>query len=266
MWKQPVIVDNRAGGVGIIGAELVIKAPADGYSLLVDASNLAQNPALRKSMPFDLTKDLTPVSLLVKVPNILLVNPQFQAKTVPDLIALAKAKPGTINYASGGNGSSPHLAGELFDLQAGTRMVHIPYKGGAPAMVDVMGGQVPVIFAALASALPNIRAGKFYPVAVAANRRSPVLPNTPTFAESGLPSYEMYEWNAVLAPAGTPTAVIQKISNDIAAALADREIHARLIAMGAEVVGSSPQELSRFLGVELAKWRKLAGQAKLSTD
>ena len=265
-WGQPVLVDNRAGGGGLIGAEVVVKAPADGYTLMVDASNHAQNPALRKSMPFDTLRDLAAVSLLVKVPNLLVINPQFEAKSVKDLIALAKAKPGQINYASAGNGSSPHLAGELFSTMTQTKMTHIAYRGGGPAMLDVMSGQVPVFFSSMASALASVKGGKLTPVALAGQRRSPALPDVPTFAEAGLAGYEMYEWNAVLAPAGTPPALVARISKDIAAVLADREVNARLISLGAEVIGSSPAELDRFRRAEIAKWSKLAKQSRIELD
>lgn len=265
-WGQPVVIDNRAGGGGLIGGDLVAKSTPDGYTLLMDASNHAQNPALRKSMPFDTLKDMAPVSLLVKVPNLLVVNPQFQARTVTDLIKLAKAKPGELNYASAGNGSSPHLAGALFTVQTGVDMVHVPYKGGGPAMIDVMSGLVPVFFASTASALPYVKSGKLLAVAVASQRRTPVLPDTPTFAEAGLPGYAMYEWNAVLAPGGTPKPLLEKISRDIAAVLADREINARLISIGAEVIGSTPAELDKFRRAEIDKWSKLAQQAHISLD
>ena len=265
-WGQPVVIDNRAGGGGLIGGEIVVKAPADGYTLLFDASNQAQNPALKKRMPFDTQRDLLPISLLVRVPNMIVVNPQFEARTVKDLVALAKARPGQIDYASSGNGSSPHLAGELFGIMTGTRMTHVAYRGGGPAMVDVMAGQVPVFFASMASALPYLKSGKLTPVAVAGQRRSPVLPDVPTVAEAGVPGYDMYEWNAVFAPAGTPAPLVERISRDIAAVLADREIHARLIALGAEVIGSTPAELGRFRGTEIERWTRLAKQARIELD
>lgn len=265
-WGQPVTVENRPGGGGLIGATAVLQAPADGYTLMVDASNHAQNPALKKSMPFDTLRDFAPVSLLVKVPNLIVVNPQFQAKTVKDIVAAAKSQPGRINFASSGLGSSPHLAAELFTSMTGTQLTHVPYKGGGPAMVDVMGGQVPIFFSSLASALPHTRSGKLLPVAVASQRRSPVLPEVPTVAEAGLPGYEMYEWNAAFVPAATPQAVVAQLSRDIAAVLADREVYAALIAMGAEVVGSTPAELDRFRRAEIDKWSRLGKQAKIQLD
>lgn len=265
-WGQPVLVENRPGGGGLIGAQAVLMAPADGHTLLFDASNHAQNPALRKRMPFDTLRDFAPVSLLVKVPNLLVVNPQFQARTVKDIIALAKAQPGRIDYASAGNGSSTHLAGELFTSVTATRMTHVPYKGGGPAMVDVMAGQVPLFFSSLASALPHVKAGKLLPVAVVGQHRSPVLPDVPTMSEAGVPAYEMYEWNAVLAAAATPSAIVEQVSKDIAAVLADREIHAAMIAMGAEVIGSTPVEMDRFRRAEIAKWSRLAKQVNLHLE
>ncbi|MBT2322099.1 tripartite tricarboxylate transporter substrate binding protein [Variovorax paradoxus] len=263
---QPVVIDNRGGAGGAIGGELVAKSPADGYTVMLDASNHAQNPALRSKMPFDTLRDFAPVSLLVKVPNILVVHPGASIQSVKDLIAQAKAKPGEINYASSGNGSSPHLAAELFDSMAKTRMTHVAYKGGGPALTDVMAGQVPVFFASLGSGLPYIQSGKLRPVAIGGKARSPVLPQVPTIAESGLPGYEMYEWNAVFVPAGTPAAVVERLSKEIAATLQDTEIRSRLEALGAEVIGSGPAELDAFRRAELAKWSRLAKDNKLQLD
>ncbi|MCZ2499337.1 tripartite tricarboxylate transporter substrate binding protein [Xylophilus sp. Kf1] len=265
-WGQPVLIDNRAGGGGLIGGDIVVKAPADGYTLLFDASNQAQNPALKKNMPFDTQRDLKPVSLLVKVPNVLVVNPQFEAQTVKALIDLARARPGQINYASSGNGSAQHLAGELFTTMTRTQMTHVAYRGGGPAMVDVMAGQVPVFFASVASALPYIKSGKLRAVAIAGLKRSAVMPEVPTIAESGVPGYESSEWNAVLAPAGTPQAIVDQVSRDIAAVLAEREVNARLIALGAEVVGSTPAELERFRRTEIERWTRLARQAHIELE
>jgi len=263
---KPVVIDNRGGAGGAIGGDLVAKSPADGYTVMLDASNHAQNPALRSKMPFDTLRDFAPVSLLVKVPNILVVHPDASIRSVKDLIAQAKARPGEVNYASSGNGSSPHLAAELFDSMAKTRMTHVAYKGGGPALTDVMAGQVPVFFASLGSGLPYIKSGKLRAVAVAGKTRSPVLPEVPTIAESGLPGYEMYEWNAVFVPAGTPAAVIDRLSKEIAATLKDAEVRTRLEVLGAEVIGSSPAELDTFRRAELAKWIRLAKDNKLQLD
>lgn len=266
IWGQPVVIDNRAGGGGIIGAQAVMAAPADGYTLMVDASNHAQNPALKKRMPFDTLQAFAPVSLMLKVPNVLVVNPGFPVRTAKDLVAHVKANPGKVDYASSGNGSAQHLAAELFAMKTGARMTHVAYRGGGPAMVDVMAGTVPVFFASLASSLPYIQGGKLVPVAVAGQRRSPVLPDTPTFTEAGVPGVDVYEWNALFAPAGTSAALVDKISKDVAAALSDREIKARLMSIGAEVIGSTPKELDQFRRTEIAQWTALGKQAGISLD
>jgi tripartite-type tricarboxylate transporter receptor subunit TctC len=263
---QPVVIDNRGGAGGMIGGDLVAKSPPDGYTLMLDASNHAQNPALHSKMPFDTLSAFAPVSLLVKVPNVLLVNPAYPVYTVADLIARAKAKPGEVNYASSGNGSSPHLAAELFDSMARTRMTHVAYKGGGPALTDVMAGQVPVFFASLGSSLQYIKSEKLRAVAVASKNRSAVLPNVPTIAESGLAGYEMYEWNAVFAPAGTPAPIIDKVSKALAVVIKDPDVRARLVALGAETIGSTPAELDTFRRVELTKWTRVAKENNIRLD
>jgi tripartite-type tricarboxylate transporter receptor subunit TctC len=263
---QPVVIDNRGGAGGVIGGEVAAKSAPDGYTLMLDASNHAQNPALRSKMPFNTLRDFAPVSLLVKVPNVLLVHPDYPVRTVAELIARAKAKPGEVNYASSGNGSSPHLAAELFDSMAKTRMTHVAYKGGGPALTDVMAGQVPVFFASLGSSLQHVKSGKLRPVAVAGKTRSAVLPDVPTIAEAGLPGYEMYEWNAVFAPAGTPAPIVDKLSKAFAAVLKDADINARLVALGAEVIGSTPAELDAFRRAELAKWARVVKDNNIRLD
>lgn len=263
---QPVVIDNRGGAGGMIGGDLAAKSPADGYTLMLDASNHAQNPALHSKMPFDTLGAFAPVSLLAKVPNVLLVNPAFPVHTVADLIARAKAQPGEVNYASSGNGSSPHLAAELFDSMAKTRMTHVAYKGGGPALIDVMAGQVPVFFASLGSSLQYIKSEKLRAIAVAGKSRSAVLPNVPTIAESGLPGYEMYEWNAVFAPAGTPAPIIDKVSKALAAVIKEPAINARLVALGAETIGSTPAELDIFRRAEMTKWTRVAKENNIRLD
>lgn len=263
---QPVVIDNRAGAGGAIGGDVVAKSTPDGYTIMLDASNHAQNPALRSKMPFDTMRDLAPVSLLVKVPNVLVVNPSARIQSVRDLIEQARAKPGEINFASSGNGSAQHLAGEQFDAMAGVLMTHVAYKGGAPALTDVMAGQVPVFFGSLASSLPYIQSGKLRAIAVTGKMRSPVLPLLPTIAESGLAGYEVYEWNAVFVPSGTPSTVTDRLTKELSAILKEPEIRKRLEATGAEVIGSSPAELDAFRRAEFAKWRKLASENKIQMD
>jgi tripartite-type tricarboxylate transporter receptor subunit TctC len=262
---QPVVIDNRGGAGGAIGGDLVAKSSPDGYTVLLDASNHAQNPALRK-MPFDTLRELAPVSLLVKVPNVLVVNPSAPMKNVADLIAQAKAKPGGINYASSGNGSAQHLAGELFASMAGVQMTHVAYKGGGPALTDVMSGHVPVFFASMASSLPFIQSGKLRALAVTGKAHAPALPQLPTVAQAGLPGYEVYEWNAVFGRAATPAPVVERLSKELAATLTDPEVRGRLEALGAEVIGSSPAELDGFRRAEITKWTKLAKDNKIQMD
>ena len=263
---QPVVVDNRAGAGGAIGGDAVAKSSADGYTLLLDASNHAQNPALRSKMPFDTLRDLAPVSLLVKVPNVLVVTPSSSYRSVKDLLTQASAKPGEINFASSGNGSAQHLAGELFQAMGGVRMTHVAYKGGGPALTDVMAGQVPVFFASLASSLPYIQSEKLRAIAVTGKTRSAVLPQLPTVAESGMPGYEVYEWNAILAPRGTPGPVVERLASEFAAVVHEPEVKSRLQAMGAEVIGSTPAQLESFRRAEIDKWTKLAKDNKISLD
>jgi len=200
------------------------------------------------------------------VPNVLVVNPSAPMKSVADLIAQAKAKPGGINYASSGNGSAQHLAGELFASMAGVQITHVAYKGGGPALTDVMSGHVPVFFASLASSLPFIQGGKLRALAVTGKTHSPALPQLPTVAEAGLPGYEVYEWNAVFVPAGTPAPVAERLSKEFAATLKDPEVRSRLEALGAEVIGSSPAELDGFRRAEIAKWTKLAKDNRIQMD
>ncbi|BEP65254.1 tripartite tricarboxylate transporter substrate binding protein (plasmid) [Variovorax sp. V213] len=263
---QPVVIDNRAGAGGAIGGDLVAKSAPDGYTVMLDASNHSQNPALRSKMPFDTLRDLAPVSLLVRVPNVLVANPAAPIKDVKDLIAQAKAKPEQINYASSGNGSAQHLAAELFGVVAGVRMTHVAYKGGGPALTDVMAGQVPVFFASLASSLPYIQGGKLRALAVTGKARSPVLPQIPTVAESGLAGYEVYEWNGVFVPAATPASVVERLSKELSAVMREPDVRARLEAMGAEVIGSTPAELESFRRAEIAKWTQVARTNKIALD
>jgi tripartite-type tricarboxylate transporter receptor subunit TctC len=217
-------------------------------------------------MPFDTLRDLAPVSLLVRVPNVLVVNPSATITGVKDLIAQAKVKPEHINYASSGNGSAQHLSAELFSAMAGVRMTHVAYKGGGPALTDVMAGQVPVFFASLASSLQYIQGGKLRALAVTGKARSPVMPQIPTVAESGLAGYEVYEWNGVFVPAGTPAAVVDRLSKELAAVVRDPEVRARLEGMGAEVIGSNPAELDAFRRAEIAKWTQVAKTNKIELD
>ena len=264
--KQQVIVENRGGAGGAIGGDAAAKSAPDGYTFLLDAANHAVNPSLQTKMPFDTLKDLTPVSLLVQVPNVLVVNPSFPANSVRELIALVKAKPGAYSFASSGNGSAQHLAAELFKSQAGLFMVHIPYRGGAPAIVDVIAGQIPMFFGNMASALPHVKSGKVKALAVTGRTRSPAMPQLPTIAESGLPGYEVYEWNALFAPAGTPPDIIERVQREVVRALAVPEVRERLASLGAEPVGSTPAELDKFRRSEMEKWAAIIKRAGIKPE
>jgi tripartite-type tricarboxylate transporter receptor subunit TctC len=264
---QPVIIENRGGAGGMIGGAVVAKAAPDGYTLMLDASNHGQNPALHSKMMFDTLRDFAPVSLLLRVPNILVVTPSYPVKTVADLIKLGQKTDGEkVYFASAGPGSAQHLAGELFNLLAHTDLQHVAYKGGGPAMVDVMAGQVPVMFASMASSWPHVKSGKLRAIASGGAERSPAMPDLPTIAESGVPGYASYEWNAVFAPAGTPSAVVDKVSQALAQVLKDPQVSTQLRDMGAEIVGSTPAELDTFRRAEIDKWKKVVSEARLQLD
>jgi tripartite-type tricarboxylate transporter receptor subunit TctC len=263
---QPVVVENKGGAGGMIGGHYVARAQPDGYTLLMDASNHAQNPALREKMSFDTQRDFTPVSLLIKVPNVLVVHPESPIRSVSDVKEQDKASGNTLYFASSGPGSAQHLAGELFNVMAGTKLVHVPYKGGGPAMTDVMGGQVPMMFASLGSSWTHIGSGKLRAVAVGGTERTRLLPDIPTIAEEGLPGYASYEWNAIFAPAGTPPEIVDTLSAAFAKAVNEPSVRKRLEDLGADVIGSSPEELGKFVNDEIAKWRNVAQQAKISLE
>ena len=263
---QPVVVENKPGASGTIAADFVAKSPPDGYTLMLDASSYAVNPSLYPKLPYDPQKAFTPVALLALFPNMLVVNPGVPASSVKELVALAKAKPGTLSYASSGNGSAQHLAAALFVLQTGVDMVHVPYKGGGPAMTDVMGGQVPVFFANMASGLPHVKSGKLKALASTGAKRSPNMPDLPTVAESGVAGYEVYEWNAVFAPAGTPPEIVSRLNAAIVKALENPEVRERIAALGGEVATGSPQDADRFLREQTAKWSRVVREAKIKVD
>lgn len=253
--KQPVIVENRAGAGGNAGAAAVAKAPPDGYTVLMGTvATHAINPALYTKMPYDPVKDFAPVSLLVNVPNVVVVHPSLNVKTVGELIALLKANPGKYEYASSGIGTPLHLSGALFESMADVKMVHVPYKGAGPALVDVMGGQVKIMFDNLPSSIGHIRKGTLVGLGVTTKERSPAAPDMPTVSESGLPGYETYSWNAIFAPAGTPMPIVDKLAKACIEAMEDPQVKAKLADLSAVPVGSSPAQLSDHVKSELAKW------------
>ncbi len=252
---QQFFVENRAGAAGIIGSELAAKAPPDGYTLLMSSSGpLAVNPGLYAKLPYDPVKDFAPITLAVTVPLFIVANPSFPPNTVKELIARARANPGKISYASGGNGVTNHLAMELFKSTAGINMVHVPYKGGPPALTDLIAGQVAVMFETGPGALPHVRSGKLKGIAVGSLKRSSAAPDLPTVAESGVPGFDAVAWIAMVAPAGTPPPVIATLNAEIVKMLNLPDTKERFVALGAEPVGSKPEEFGAYMKAEIVKW------------
>jgi len=264
---QSVVVDNRPGAGGNIGADVVAKSQPDGYTLLMGTVGThAINPSVYAKMPYDHIKDFVPVVLVAGVPNVLVVNPSLPVNSVADLIKLAKAKPGTINFASSGNGTSIHLSGELFKTMAGVDMTHVPYKGSAPALTDLIAGQVQVMFDNLPSSLPQIKAGKLHAIAVTSLQRAPALPDVPTMSESGLPGFEASSWFGVLGPAGTPPAVVAKLNGEVNKWLQTPQAREQLLAQGAQAAGGSPEQFAAFIRAETDKWAKVVKASGAKID
>jgi tripartite-type tricarboxylate transporter receptor subunit TctC len=260
---QPVVVDYRTGAGGNLAMEAVAKAPPDGYTLLMGTPGLAINPSLYAKLPFDPLRDFAPISLIGSVPNALIVTPSVPAASVAELIALAKAHPGKLNFASSGSGTSLHLAAELFKLSAGIDIVHIPYKGGAQAQTDVIGGQAQLMFNVLPSALPQIKAGKLRVLAVTGPARAESLPDVPTMIEAGLPGYTAVTWNGILTTAGTPREVVAKLNEALVSALKSPGMKDQLAKIGQDPLWSTPEEFAAFLREETEKWRKVIEAAGL---
>ena len=257
MWGQPVVIDNRPGGSTIIATDIVAKSAPDGYTLLVTTTSFTIVPSLTDKLPYDPAKDFEPITLINTTPLVLVVNPGVPAHSVKELIALAKAKPGALNFGSAGSGGSNHLAGELFSVMAGVSMVHVPYKGNAPALADLVGGHLDVLFNGLTSAMPLIKAGKLRPLAVTSLTRVDALPDMPTLDETGLKGFQAVAWNGLSAPARTPKDVIARISADVVKVLHSAELVERLKAEGSDPVGNSPEQFIAFLREETAKWSRV---------
>ena len=253
---QPVVMDNRGGAAGNIGTELGVRAEPDGYTILMGAAALAINVTLYRNLPFDPVKDLTPISLIAKTPNIVVVHPQVQAKSIKELVALAKAKPGALNYASAGTGTTSHLAAELLDSVAGIKMTHIPYKGSAPAVTGILAGEVHVMLAPALTVLPYIKSGKLRALAMTGSERSPAFPDVPTVAQSGYPGFEASQWYGVLAPAGTPEPILTRLNQELVKAVQSPEVRTALLAEGSEPIGSTREVFDRYLKAEIARWAK----------
>ena len=264
---QQFVVDNRPGAGGNIGSDNVAKSPPDGYTLLMGTVGMhAINPSLYAKMPYDHVKDFAPIVLVAGVPNVLVVNPGVPIKSVAELIKAAKDQPGSINFASSGNGTSIHLSGELFKSLTGVQMAHVPYKGSAPALTDLLGGQVQIMFDNLPSALPHIKAGKLRAIAVTSAKRAPVLPDLPTIAESGVPGFEASSWFGLLAPAGTSRDIVTRINAEANKALQSAEMKEKLLAQGAEAAGNSPEHFADYIRSETTKWAKVVKDSGAKVD
>ena len=266
-WGQTVVVENRTGASGMIAAEAVAKAPADGYTLLVTPqTSLAVAPALYGKAPYDATRDFTPITLMGSTPTIMVVNPAFPAKTFAEFVELAKKSGVPLAYGSGGIGSSPHMAGELLSAQLGIRMTHIPYKGESPALTDTMGGQVPIMFGNISVAVPHIKSGKLRALASTGAARSPLLPDVPTVAESGLKDFSIATWFGLLGPAGMPPDLVARIQRDVARVLATPDIRNRLVDLGVDIVANSPEEFSAYLRTEIVRYAKVIKDAGIKPE
>jgi tripartite-type tricarboxylate transporter receptor subunit TctC len=265
-WGQPVVVENRPGANGTIGVEIAAKSAPDGYTLTMISSSHSVNVNLYKDLPYDLVRDFEPVTQATSQPYALVVNPSLPVKSVADLIALAKARPGALNYGSSGIGGLSHLSGALFASLAEIRLTHIPYKGGAPAMGDVIGGQIDMLFSTLLQSHAQREAGKLRALAVTTARRSPATPELPTMIEAGVPGFEVAGWYGVLAPAKTPPEIVAKLNSEIVRILRTQEVQALLAADGSEPVGSTPQEFGAHIKSEVAKWRKVITDAGIKPE
>jgi tripartite-type tricarboxylate transporter receptor subunit TctC len=263
---QQFVVDNRPGASGIVGTDAAAKATADGYTVLMMSLTLAVNPSLYAKLPYDTEKDLLPVSLVASAPLMLVVHPSVPAQTVPQFLAYARANPDKLNFGSGGAGTTPHLAGEMVKSMAALKMTHVPYKGGGPALADLVGGQIQLMLENIPSTLPHVKAGRLRALAVTGAKRSPLVPELPTLDEAGLKGFEIVGWNGLFVPAGTPHAIVAKLHAETSAVLALPEVKERLATLGADGVGSSPDEFAAFVRAELRKWAKVVREAGIKVE
>jgi tripartite-type tricarboxylate transporter receptor subunit TctC len=264
---QPIIVENKPGAGGGVGAEQVAKSPPDGYTIMGGTiSTHAINASLYKNLPYDPVRDFAPITLIVRVPNMLVVNPDVPAKDVRELIALLKANPGKYSFASSGNGTSQHLSGELFKVMTGVEMQHVPYRGSPPALADVVGGQVTMTFDNITTAWPLVKGGKLRALAVTTAKRSPIAPDVPTLAESGLAGYEIGSWQGVFAPAGVPPEIVKRFNAEIVRIINAPDVRQKLLDMGAEPAPNTPEEFAAMVKAEVAKWSDVVRKSGATVD
>jgi tripartite-type tricarboxylate transporter receptor subunit TctC len=266
MWGQQVVIDNRPGAGTIIGTDLVAKSVPDGYTLLMSSSSYGVNPGLHAKLPYDPLKDLVQISQMAIQPYVFAVHPGLPATNVREFIAYARTRPGKLNFCSPGNGSGGHLASELFSLMTKIEMVHVPYRGAAPAIVDLVAGQVQLMFSTILPSLPHVKSGRLRAIAVSTAKRSIALPEVPTIAESGVAGYEASSWTGVMAPTGVAPALLAKLHQDLATAVTSPDVRAKILVDGAEPVGSSPQEFARMVRAEIPKWTKVIKAAKVTAN
>ncbi|MCC6212477.1 MAG: tripartite tricarboxylate transporter substrate binding protein [Burkholderiales bacterium] len=265
-WGQPILIDNRPGAASNIAAAELVKSPADGYSLLYMPAALVVNPWLYAKVPYDLAKDFTPVTLLASFPLVLVVHPEVPAKSVAELVSLAKSRPGALNFASIGNASPPHLAGETFKLQSGVSAIHVPYKGGGPAQAALMAGEVQFMFDTAVSAMPHIKSGRTRALAVTTRNRSPIFPGLPSMAEAGLKDFDLDGWAGLVGPAGMPAEIASRLQREIAQILRAPDMAERLTSLGADARGTTPDEFRRFIAAEAAKWKRIVEASGAKID
>jgi tripartite-type tricarboxylate transporter receptor subunit TctC len=263
---QPMVIDNRPGAGGNIAAEHVAHSAPDGYTLFMATSGIvAANQALYRSLPFDSLRDFTPVAQIAFIPNLLVVHPDVPARSLAELIALAKSRPGQLNYGSAGSGTSQHLAGALFAARAGVQVVHVPYRGGAPAVTDLIAGKIQMIMSPLVEVIAHVQAGRLRPLGVTTRHRSPLLPEVPTIAEA-MPGFEIALWNGLLAPSGTPPAIVARLATETAGVLRTPEMQRKLVEQGSEPVGSTPEEFATFIRTEIPKWTEIVRISGATAD
>lgn len=266
-WKQSVIVDNRAGGGGIVGSEHVMKSAPDGYTLLVGTvTTHAVSASLYRKLPFDPQRDFTPIIEIAHIPQMLSVHPTIPVRSVKELVALARSRPGELNYGTAGSGSASHMAMEYFQSMAKIKMVHVPYKGTGPALVELLGGHLAMMFDVIMTSLPHVQSGKLRTLGISGVKRSPITPDVPTIAESGYPGYEAMVWFGFFSPAGTPPDVVRRINEETARSLQSPKMREVLASQGLEVVAGTPAELANRVSTEIAKWRKVIQEAGIKLD